>query len=54
MGKIKGQRRYGSQAHRRAVQHFGLVTGLGMVSSRPGVRLPRSIGQILPHDFPNA
>lgn len=50
----KSQRRSGSQAHRRAVQHFGLVTGLGMVSSRPGVRLPRSIGQILPHDFPNA
>lgn len=50
----KSQRRSGSQAHRRVVQHFGLVTGLGTVSSRPGVRLPRSIVQIPPHDFPNA
>lgn len=51
MGKIKGQRRYGPQAHRHAVQHFGLVTSMGTVSSQLAVRLPQSIGQIPPRDF---
>lgn len=51
MGKTEGQRLSGPQAHRHAVQHFGLVTGLGTVSSQPAVRLPLSIGQIPPRDF---
>ena len=52
MGKTESQRRSGSQAHRHAVQHFGLVTGLGMVSSRPGVRLPGVLAKSFPTIFP--
>lgn len=51
MGKAESYRRSGPQIHHRAVQDFGLVNRLGTISSLPGVRLPRSIGQIPPHDF---
>lgn len=54
MGKAESYRRSGPQIHHRAVQDFGLVNRLGTISSLPGVRLPRSIGQIPPHDFPKS
>lgn len=53
MGKTESQRRSGTQAHRRAVQEFGLVTGLGgRYPPGPAFGYPRVLAKSLPVIFP--